>query len=165
MIPIFKRKKKKPNPQGNCVSFQAWRSHGFWANPNSPDTSGTKYRVAASTFLWWYQNFSITFKVWSQMCTPLETRQTIGAGCWPGSHQQLMEPVPSTAHPQQGSASVHTHKAASRDKVSKTRVWLCNYLFSYNCRFSRIIRLINIKFFLVLPRIPNDAVRSQKEGK
>ena len=68
-------------------------------------------------------------------------------------------------HPQQGSASVQIHKAASRDKVSKLTFWLCNYLFSYNCRFSCIIRLINIKLLLMLPRILNDAVGSQKGGE
>lgn len=79
-------------------------------------------------------------------------------------HQQLMEPARSAAHPQQSSASAQT-QSSSLEKVSKPRFWLCNYLFSYNCRFSCIIRPINIKFFLLLPYILNDAVRSQKEGK
>lgn len=79
-------------------------------------------------------------------------------------HQQLMEPARSAAHPQQSSASAQT-QSSSLEKVSKPRFWLCNYLFSYNCRFSCIIRPINITFFLLLPRILNDAVRSQKEGK
>lgn len=70
----------------------------------------------------------------------------------------------SAAHPQQGSASVQT-QSSSLEKVSKSRFWLCNYLFSPNCKFSCIIRPINIKFLLVLTRIWNDAVRSEKEGK
>lgn len=76
----------------------------------------------------------------------------------------MIEPAWTQHSPPTGICQ-HSHtQSSSREKVSKLTFWLWNYLFSYNCRFCCIIRMINIKLLLMRPHILNDAVRSQKRG-
>lgn len=162
MMPIFKRKKA----WNSWVAFQAWRPQSFWTGLHYPNTSDTKYSTLAVYALPCDYSNSVTFQ------------SLLNCGCnfaplWRYRKSSRLvigkvaadEACPNSVHPQQGFASIQIHKSASQDKVSKLLFWLCNYLFSYNCRFSCIIRPTNIKLFLMVLHILNDAVRSQKGSK
>lgn len=158
MMPIFKRK----IIHSNWVAFQSRRPQGSSVSPNSPKTSDMKYSRLAVYILSFDDTNFVTYQSlinWGCNFEPLQRqRKPSGLAVSQVAMSSWWSLPGHSVHPQQGSASVQIHKAASR-------FWLCNYLFSYNCRFSCIIRLINIKLFLMLSRILNDAVRSQKEGK
>lgn len=154
---------KEKKTQGNWVAFQAWRPQGSWASPNSPKTSDTKNSRLAVYVPPCDDTSSVTLKTavaTLHLFRDKENHRVWLLARWPSAADGA---CPDTAFIPSRDLPGFKYTKQPAGIVSKLLLRLCNYLFSYNCRFSCIIWLTNSK--LMLPHILNSADRSQKGGE